>query len=181
MAKVSPRSRALGLGRRRVERWSRFIVLPERNAMEPKACTPAHFEALLSRRFTEGATSVRLLFGEVKQQGHTGSYSHLARFIAPWKDAGRPLDFIVETPLDPASPGSVSRCVSRRLPGKAGQVATRCVFLRHLQHATLCEDTAARQMCSAERCDGPVEQRTDGGPDQSIEDAQAVEVWSSQH
>ncbi|GLI96068.1 transposase [Methylocystis echinoides] len=101
-------ARALGLGRRRVERWSRFIVLPERNAMEPKACTPAHFEALLSRRFTEGATSVRLLFGEIKQQGYTGSYSHLARFIAPWKDAGRPLDFIVETPLDPASPASSS-------------------------------------------------------------------------
>jgi hypothetical protein len=73
----------LGLGRRRVERWSRFIVLPERNTMEPKACTPAHFEALLSRRFTEGATSVRLLFGEIKQQGYTGSYSHRARFIAP--------------------------------------------------------------------------------------------------
>jgi transposase len=101
-------ARALGLGRRRVERWSRFIVLPERNAIEPKACTPAHFEALLSRRFTEGTTSVRLLFGEIKQQGYTGSYSHLARFIAPWKDAGRPLDFIVEAPLDPASPASSS-------------------------------------------------------------------------
>jgi len=98
----------LGLGRRRVERWSRFIVLPERNAIEPKACTPAHFEALLWRRFTEGTTSVRLLFGKIKQQGYTGSYSHLARFIAPWKDAGRPLDFIVEAPLDPASPASSS-------------------------------------------------------------------------
>ena len=97
-------ARALGLGRRRVERWSRFIVLPERNAMEPKACTPAHFEAFLSRRFTEGTTSVRLLFAEVKQQGYTGSYSHLARFIAPWKDAGRPLDVVVEAPLGPASP-----------------------------------------------------------------------------
>ena len=42
---------------------------------------------------------MRLLFGEIKQQGYTGSYSHLARFIAPWKDAGRPLDFIVEAPL----------------------------------------------------------------------------------
>ena len=51
---------------------------------------------------------MRLLFGEIKQQGYTGSYSHLARFIAPWKDAGRPLDFIVEAPLDPASPASSS-------------------------------------------------------------------------
>jgi len=109
-------ARALGLGRRRVKRWSRFIVLPQRNAIEPKACTPAHFEALLSRRFTEGTTSVRLLFGEIKQQGYTGSYSHLARFIAPWKDAGRPLDFIVETPLDPASPASSSSACGVRPP-----------------------------------------------------------------
>jgi hypothetical protein len=42
---------------------------------------------------------VRLLFAEIKQKGYTGSYSHLARFIAPWKDAGRPLGGIVETPL----------------------------------------------------------------------------------
>ena len=62
-------ARALGLGRRRVERWSRFIVLPERNVMEPKPCTPAYFEAFLSRRFAEGTKSVRLLFEEIKQQG----------------------------------------------------------------------------------------------------------------
>ena len=90
---------ALGLGRRRVERWSRFMVLPERVAIEPKTCTPAYFETFLSGRFSEGTTSVRLLFAEIKQKGYTGSYSHLARFIAPWKDAGRPLGGIVETPL----------------------------------------------------------------------------------
>ena len=90
---------ALGLGRRRVERWSRFMVLPERIAIEPKTCTPAYFETFLSGRFSEGTTSVRLLFAEIKQKGYTGSYSHLARFIAPWKDAGRPLGGIVETPL----------------------------------------------------------------------------------
>ena len=42
---------------------------------------------------------MRLLFAEVKKQGYTGSYNHLARFIAPWKDAGRLLDGVVETPL----------------------------------------------------------------------------------
>lgn len=97
-------ARTLGLGRRRVERWSRFIVLPERNAMEPKPSTPAYFEAFLSRRFSEGTKSVRLLFEEIKHHGYTGSYSHLAAFIAPWKVAHRPLDLLVEAPLGPAAP-----------------------------------------------------------------------------
>ena len=90
----------LGLGRRRVERWARFIVLPERNVMAPKACTPAGFEAFLLRRWTEGNRSARLLFGEIQQQGYTGSYSHLARFIATWKDSERPLD---EAAVEPSS------------------------------------------------------------------------------
>jgi len=98
----------LGLGRRRVECWSRFMVLPERVAIEPKTCTPAYFERFLSCRFNEGNKSVRLLFAAVKKQGYTGSYSHLARFIAPWKDAGRPLDGIVEAPLVSPLPGSAS-------------------------------------------------------------------------
>jgi hypothetical protein len=90
----------LGLGRRRVERWARFIVLPERNVMAPKACTPAGFEAFLLRRWTEGNRSARLLFGEIQQQGYTGSYSHLARFIATWKDSERTLD---EAAVEPSS------------------------------------------------------------------------------
>jgi len=98
----------LGIGRRRVECWSRFMVLPERVAIEPKTCTPAYFERFLSCRFNEGNKSVRLLFAAVKKQGYTGSYSHLARFIAPWKDAGRPLDGIVEAPLVSPLPGSAS-------------------------------------------------------------------------
>jgi hypothetical protein len=48
----------LGLGRRRVERWVRLIVLPERNAMAPKACTPAYHEAFLARRWADGTTAV---------------------------------------------------------------------------------------------------------------------------
>jgi len=105
---------ALGLGRRRVERWSRFMVLPERVAIEPKTCTPAYFERFLSRRFSEGNKSVRLLFTEVKKQGYTGSYSHLARFIAPWKDAGQPLGGIVETPLVSPLPALASLACAAR-------------------------------------------------------------------
>ena len=75
----------LGLGRRRVERWVRRIDLPDRNTMASKPCTPAYFGALLARRWAEGITKVRHLFDEIRRHGYTGSYSHLARFLAPWR------------------------------------------------------------------------------------------------
>ena len=75
----------LGLGRRRVERWVRRIDLPDRNTMASKPCTPAYFGALLARRWSEGITKVRHLFDEIRRHGYTGSYSHLARFLAPWR------------------------------------------------------------------------------------------------
>jgi hypothetical protein len=90
------------------------MVLPERVAIEPKKCTPAYFERFLSRRFSEGNKSVRLLFAEVKKQGYTGSYSHLARFIAPWKDAGQSLGGIVETPLVSPLPALASLACAAR-------------------------------------------------------------------
>lgn len=97
-------AKELGLGRRRVERWTRFIVLPERNVMAPKASTPGCFEAFLSRRWAEGSRSVRHLFGEIKQQGYVGSYSHLTRFITAWKDPEGSLEVIVEAPVELSSP-----------------------------------------------------------------------------
>ena len=56
---------------------------------------PAHqrfHEAFLARRWTEGVTAGRSLFAEIRQRGYTGSYSHLARFLAPWRNAAKPLD-----------------------------------------------------------------------------------------
>jgi transposase len=78
-------SRKLGLGRRRVERWVRRIDLPERNAMTPKACTPAYYAAFLARSWAEGTTKVRHLFSDIRHRGYIGSYCHLARFLAPWR------------------------------------------------------------------------------------------------
>jgi len=40
---------------------------------------------LLARRWAEGITKVRYLFDEIRRHGYTGSYSHLARFLAPWR------------------------------------------------------------------------------------------------
>jgi len=76
------------LGRRRVYRWVRRIDMPERNAMAPKPCTPAYFGAFLARSWAEGTTKVRHLFSDIRHRGYTGSYSHLARFLAPWRNNG---------------------------------------------------------------------------------------------
>jgi hypothetical protein len=35
---------------------------------------------------------VRLLLAEIRQHGYSGSYGHLARFLAPWRNAAAPLD-----------------------------------------------------------------------------------------
>jgi hypothetical protein len=78
----------LGLGPRRVDRWVRCIDMPERSAMEPKPSTPAYFGAFLARSWAEGTTKVRHLFSDIRHRGYTGSYSHLACFVAPWRNNG---------------------------------------------------------------------------------------------
>ena len=85
---------ALGAGVWNVGRAS----LSCRNATSwrPKHVRPPASKLFLLRHWTEGNRSVRLLFGEIQQQGYTGSYSHLARFIATWKDSERPQDVIAE-------------------------------------------------------------------------------------
>jgi hypothetical protein len=87
---VTEIARKLGLGPRRVYRWVRRIDLPEPSAMEPKACTPAYFGAFLARRWAEGTTKVRHLFSDIRHRGYTGSFSHLARFLAPWRSGSSP-------------------------------------------------------------------------------------------
>jgi hypothetical protein len=76
----------LGLGPRRVYRWVRRIDMPEHSAMAPKPCTPVYFGAFLARSWAEGTTKVRDLFSDIRHRGYTGSYSHLARFLAPWRN-----------------------------------------------------------------------------------------------
>ena len=78
----------LGLGPRRVYRWVRRIDMPERSAMAPKPSTSAYFGAFLARSWAEGTTKVRHLFSDIRHRGYTGSYSHLARFLAPWRSRG---------------------------------------------------------------------------------------------
>jgi hypothetical protein len=59
--------------------------------MMPKTqSTPAYHEAFLLRRWPEGMTNGRRLFAEILQRGYTGSYSHLARLLAPWREVAIP-------------------------------------------------------------------------------------------
>jgi hypothetical protein len=55
--------------------------------MAPKPCTPAYFGAFLARSWAKGTTKVRHLFSDIRHRGYTGSYSHLARFLAPWRNS----------------------------------------------------------------------------------------------
>ena len=80
----------LGLGRRRVDRWIRLEELPERQTMAAKFFTPAYFREYLSRRWAEGCTHAGRLFEEIKRLGYSGSYSHLARLLSPWRHAAGP-------------------------------------------------------------------------------------------
>jgi hypothetical protein len=82
-------ARKLGLGRRRVERWVRRIDLPDRNTMASTPSNPAYFSVLLERRWAEGITKVRHLLDEIRRRGYTGSFTHLARFLSPWR-SGEP-------------------------------------------------------------------------------------------
>ena len=94
-------ARRLGLGRRRVERWVRRIDLPDLNTMASKPCTPAYFGALLARLWAEGITKVRHLLAEIRNRGYTGSFSHLARFLAPWRGRRPPPDAAEQEELAP--------------------------------------------------------------------------------
>ena len=80
------------LGRRRVERWVRRIDVPDRNAMASTPSSPAYFGVLLERRWAEGITKVRHLFEEIRRRGYTGSFSNLARFLAPWRSGAPSVD-----------------------------------------------------------------------------------------
>jgi hypothetical protein len=68
--------------------------------MESKPCTPAHFGTLLARLWAEGITKVRHLLAEIRNRGYTGSFSHLARFLAPWRRRRPSPDAAEEEDLD---------------------------------------------------------------------------------
>jgi hypothetical protein len=72
-----------------VRTWRQLEQLPERHRMEPKLCTPAYFHEPLREPWDCGVTRGRALFALIQGLGYTGSQSHLARYLAPWRSGGR--------------------------------------------------------------------------------------------
>jgi transposase len=78
-----------GLNWRTVAKWVASDVLPERRLMDPRSTNPVKFEDFLAQRWDEGFRNGRRLLTEVRQQGYTGSFSHLERLLSNWRRAGR--------------------------------------------------------------------------------------------
>jgi transposase len=122
----------LGLGLRRVQRWVRLIELPARNVMAPKPSTPAYYGAYLARRWAEGVTAVKGLLVEINRRGYTGSHSHLARFLAPWRKA---MPVITMTPANSSSPPETEVAIPPRMAALDPMTSRR---ISSLTAAALC-------------------------------------------
>ena len=119
-------ARKLDFGRRRVERWVRRIDLPDRNTMASKPSTPAYFGALLARRWDEGITKIRRLIDEIRRYGYTGSYSHLARFLAPWRSCEPSSDGGEQVRAEQEEPAPVRVRTLDPMTGRAICTPPRC-------------------------------------------------------
>jgi transposase len=108
----------LGLGPRRVYRWVRHIDMPERSAMAPKPCTPAYFGAFLAQSWATGTPKVRHLFSDIRHRGYTGSFSHLARFLAPWRNNGPTQDEADGLAVDEEAPAALPLHVIDPMTGR---------------------------------------------------------------
>ena len=82
-------SRRLGITRQRIDKWVRCEAMPERAPVDPKTTSPARFEAELQRLVRRGVTKIRWLFDELKKLGYTGSFGHLARYMAHVRSLAR--------------------------------------------------------------------------------------------
>ena len=91
----SGRLPGLRLGRRRGTLGA-SIALPERNVMALKPCTPDTMGHSWRAVGLQATTKVRHLFTDIRHCGYTGSYSHLARFLAPWRSSAPTIDGVVE-------------------------------------------------------------------------------------
>src|ERR1700733_10979089 len=177
----------LGLGRRRVERWVRRIDLPDRNTMASTPSTPAYFGVLLGRRWAEGITKIRHLFAEIRHRGYTGSFSHLARFLAPWRsrepslegaEQEEPAPVPVRT-LDPMTGRVISPLTAAALCVKPrGQMTARQVATVDALKAASAEFTAMRRL--AMRFRGLLRGGTAEGLDAWLIDARASGIYAMQ-
>jgi hypothetical protein len=180
-------ARELGLGLRRVESWVRRIDLPDLNTMESKPSTPAYFGALLARLWAEGITKVRHLLAEIRNRGYTGSFSHLARFLAPWRrrrpapDAAEQEEIapVLVRTIDPMTGRVISPLTAAALCVKPrGQMTARQVANVDALKAASAEFTAMRRL--AMRFQGQLRGGTLEGLDAWLIDARSSGIYAMQ-
>lgn len=80
----------IGVGRHTLEKWLEFDALPARRHAQPTTRTPGYFREFLEQQWAAGNRRGRHLLHDLRHRGYTGSYSHLARFLAELRHPDRP-------------------------------------------------------------------------------------------
>jgi len=170
-----------------VERWVRRIELPDLSTMEPKPCTPAHFGALLARLWAEGITKVRHLLAEIRNRDYTRSFSHLARFLAPWRRRRPPPDAAEQEELAPVLVRTIDPMTGRVISPLTA--AALCVKPRGQMTARQIANLVALKSASTEfgamrrlamRFQGLLRGGTPEGLDSWLIDARASGIYAMQ-
>ena len=83
--RVSEIAEQLGINRRRIDKWVRLDIVPERSRMQPRPGMAASFDDYLRQRWAAGCRHGRTLLAEIRELGYIGSFSRLAEFLSPWR------------------------------------------------------------------------------------------------
>jgi hypothetical protein len=93
----------LGVNRRRLDRWGKLSVLPERRMMPPRPGSVQTFRMYLRQRWDAGCCNARMLFEEIRAQGYRGTYKGLHTLVSPWRVGNRELEAVAAPASCPAA------------------------------------------------------------------------------
>jgi transposase len=77
--------KATGLSRQTIRKYLDSAGVPKRAERRRAPSIVDSFADYLEERWQSGCHSAQALLAEIRQQGYTGSYSNLRRFLAPWR------------------------------------------------------------------------------------------------
>jgi transposase len=82
--------RELNIQRKTIRRWLRTGQFPERKRPSGRRQRVAGFSDYLHQRWDEGCHNATRLLQEIRDRGYTGCRSMVAKFVAGWRQTGRP-------------------------------------------------------------------------------------------
>jgi Transposase/zinc-finger of transposase IS204/IS1001/IS1096/IS1165/Homeodomain-like domain len=82
--------RELRIQRKTIRRWLRRGQFPERKRPSGRRQKVAEFSDYLHHRWKEGCHNATRLLQEIRDRGYTGCRSMVAKFVAGWRQTGRP-------------------------------------------------------------------------------------------